>query len=129
VFTGIASSNIASEGLQNASAPIGAAATSLIGIRNIANKSLDKIVNLKAQVISLTGKIQLSINGMEGKFGADPSFAVVEQDDFKKELRELVDKVEKYEEERVNIMAIYANLPIKSMDAPKKSGGLFKRKK
>ena len=129
VFTGIASSNIASESLQNASAPIGAAATSLIGIRNIANKSLDKIVNLKAQVISLTGKIQLSINGMEGKFGTDPSFSVVEQDDFKKELRELVDKVEKYEEERVNIMAIYANLPIKPMDAPKKSGGLFKRKK
>ncbi|MEM6802654.1 MAG: hypothetical protein AAF696_14695 [Bacteroidota bacterium] len=128
VFTGIASSNIASEGLQNASVPIGAAATSLIGIRNIANKSLDKIVNLKAQVISLTGKIQLSINGMEGKFGKEPSFAVVEQDDFKRELRELVDKVEKYEEERVNIMAIYANLPIKSLDAPKKSGGLFKKK-
>jgi len=116
VFTGIASSSIASDGLQKATVPIGAAATSLIGIRNIANKSLDKIINLKAQVISLTGKIQLSVNGMEGRFGNAPSLGVVEQDDFKLELRELVSKVEKFEEERVNIMATYSNLPIRFQD-------------
>lgn len=128
VFTGIASSSVASEGLQKASVPIGAAATSLIGIRNIANKSLDKIVNLKAQIISLTGKIQLSINGMEGKFGNDPSFSVVEQEDFKRELNELSSKVEGYEEERVNIMATYSNLPIRFQDEEvNRKKGLFKR--
>lgn len=121
VFTGIASSSVASEGLQKASVPIGAAATSLIGIRNIANKSLDKIVNLKAQIISLTGKIQLSINGMEGKFGSEPSFSVVEQEDFKRELKELAGKVENYEEERVNIMATYSNLPIRFQDEETKN--------
>ena len=113
VFTGIASSKIASEKLQDASAPIGAAATSLIGIRNIANKSLDKIVNLKSKVIALNGKIQLSINEMERKYGLDPTEVVTERSDFKTDLTELVKKVETFEEEKVDIEALYANLPIK----------------
>ncbi|MEL6676106.1 MAG: hypothetical protein AAFR61_28120 [Bacteroidota bacterium] len=113
VFTGVASSNIASEGLRNASAPIGAAATSLIGIRNILGKSLDKIVNLKAQIVALNGKIQLTLNSLDRKYGEVPTQTMMERADFRAELNELNKKVESFEEEKVTIMAGYANLPIK----------------
>ncbi|MEO0471681.1 MAG: hypothetical protein AAF206_18780 [Bacteroidota bacterium] len=113
VFTGIASSSIASEGLREASVPIGAAATSLIGVRNITNKSLDKITNLKTRTVALISKIQVTLNTLNRKYGEEPGPAITERNDFKADLTDLIKEVENFEKEKVEIQAFVADLALK----------------
>jgi len=112
-FTGIASSPMASENLQKSALPIAGAATTLLGIRAVVDKSSDKIVNLMNRVIILKGNIDLALNSTIRDYGENPSLITTDSYAFKKDFDDFKNKIETYEAQKERLKTEYSSISIK----------------
>ncbi len=109
-FVGIASSSLASEKMQNSAVPIGAAATTLIGVRSVISRGAEKYSELRTQLLTLQGNVDFAVNAMLRRYGESPDPTTIDTRAFKSDFQDFLDKIEHYETQKEKMKTRYAAL-------------------
>ncbi|MDN5199876.1 hypothetical protein QQ008_00845 [Fulvivirgaceae bacterium BMA10] len=109
-FTTIAGSSLASDDLRNTAVPIGSAATTLIGIHSVLDKSKDKLSDVKWKIVGLKGRVSRATNLITRKYGDSPGQEVSDTARFRKDLQDFIKTTDECDIERNRLLTEYTKL-------------------
>ncbi len=111
--TGFASSSVASDKFQKTVVPIAAAATTLIGVRAVIDRSSDKIAKLRSEMLFLKGNLDVSVNMVLRDYGYSPKIETADTYEFQNDFRNFKKRIEELETQKGVLQTRYEALPIK----------------
>jgi|GEM_PF-3469819 len=112
-FSGVASSSLASEKMQEAAVPIAGAVTTLLGVRAILDQSSDKLYDLRQRVLLLKGSVETVLNTAIRSYGTAPELSVADTQQFQADHDQLRNRIEEIEGQLNGLEATYLSLPVK----------------
>lgn len=112
-FSGVASSSLASEKMQEAAVPIAGAVTTLLGVRAILDQSSDKLYDLRQRVLLLKGSVETVLNAAIRSYGTAPDLVVTDTRQFQTDHDQLRKRLEEIEGQLNGLEATYLSLPVK----------------